>query len=131
MKRWSILLLCIITLAAAQAATVRPDLEVTNFRWEYRGPGIDANHMNAHCAGTLVNNSQTRYKYVLIEISIIDSRTNEKLERVQQAILQNVAPGDKCQFLAKPPICVRMGTPRQPYKNPYIGRIDRIKGYPE
>ena len=120
MKRWSILLLCIITLAAAQAATVRPDLEVTKLWWR-NGPSAGDGYRWIYLEGCVVNNSKNKYALVAITASVF----NAKKERIGTALacVESVMPGDTCRFLALPGVIAPCG------KLPYTGRIVDVKGY--
>ena len=122
----SYLVVCLLLLATVVGAApkAKPDLEVVNFRWTYGGSVYgDPNYHWAYLSGTVVNNSKNTYQFVLVYMSVIDSRTKEKIPTAPFAVVVNAAPGDKCQFQASPGVCVRWG------KHPYSGRVDRIKGY--
>ena len=122
----SCLVVCLLLLATVVGAAPKPkpDLEIINFRWTYGGSVYgDPNYHWAYLSGTVVNNSKNTYSVVAIYMSVIDSRTKEKIEIAPLAVVQNVYPGDRCQFKGLPGICVQWG------KHPYNGRVDRIKGY--
>jgi hypothetical protein len=124
----AVVLAVFITIAVAEAANT-PGLVVTKFYFKGHGPVDGSSEYNWYgFAGTLENRSQQKYSYALIQISVIDNETKEKTQIVYKAMLENLHPGDKCQWEASPWICIG----REDFRRKrYVGRIDKITGIAE
>lgn len=122
----AVTLIVLLVCSLASAAT-NDGLSVSKIKWKNTGRHYDdPNYLWLAVEGTVQNTGQIRYKSVRIEISIIDRKKGEKLQTTQVAWVDNVFPGDKCKWVANPPICVDIADARN---NRFVGRVDRVEGY--
>lgn len=120
-----VVLFLVVASGAWNAEPPRAALEVYDIHWECGWPDpYFPDRANHYPAGKLRNNSKITYEFILITCSVIERKTGEKVQIKPVALIENVQPGDKCQWKAYPGYEMRIGDSGQ-----YLIRIDKVEPY--